>query len=403
MKRWKFKTVTILTLCMSLGIAAASYGETRTTNNGTKIEGTWISDNQEGPGRIYYSDGQVFEGFWHKGKLEGTGISYETDGSKGIWFYYNDQTNGLGLRIKSGGEVDAGIWEDHKRKEDASLSYWKDSEGTRYYAKNKEDINDGKAIALYSNGRIYLGEFHNGKREGWGTLYYTNGDWHMGQWKNDMKNGAGYYSFNKDYDALYHMGIWKDDKQQGGDVQYGKDDNTLITNNKDDLAEGPSVLLHADGSAVFYEYKNNKISNNNPEIYTDHDGCRFIGGTDGKSGSGLRLMKSGSVYIGGFNDMKPEGYGFCFWPDSRNIFEGQWKNGKRTEGTIVFFSGGFYTGTFWDGEQNRMKTGDYRSFRRFETGTCSSEDSSLVTGTRITFNKDGSSSTTTLKDGIKQD
>lgn len=402
MKRWKSVATVVLALGLSWGMAASVYAQVKETSSGNKIEGVWISDQQEGPGTIYYSDGSRLEGFWRHGVMEGSSISYETDGSRRIWTYFNGQANGLGVEISKTGEATAGMWEDHAQKQDASIQSWEDSNGTRYFAKDKKDINEGWAIAIYTNDEVYVGEFYEGKRNGWGALYDTDETWFMGSWKEDQLQGAGYFSFSKDSDALHKSGFFENGMFQGGTLQFNKDDSVSITWENNNKADGPTIRISSDGTPVFYECKDGKVSNSNPDIYTDHDGCRFIGGTDGKSGFGLRLMKSGSVYIGGFKDMKPHGQGFFYWPTSNNLFQGTFEENIRTEGTLIWPHGSYYTGTFWDDKANKMKTGTYRDFRKYEIGTCNAEGT-FETGTRIRFNKDGSTAKETYKDGQKQE
>ena len=67
MKRWKSIATVVLALGLSWGMAASVYAQVKETSSGNKIEGVWISDQQEGPGTIYYSDGSRLEGFWRHG------------------------------------------------------------------------------------------------------------------------------------------------------------------------------------------------------------------------------------------------------------------------------------------------------------------------------------------------
>lgn len=398
MKRWRMLTAAMLMLGLSLGVSINTYGEVRESSNGDKVEGRWISDKQQGPGTIYYKNGNRFEGFWRDGSLEGTGICYKTDGSREFYSYYDGQANGLAIIMDKNGKVTkAGILEDHEWKDDAETVSWTSS-GTQYFARQKADIDNGRAIAVYSTGEVYIGEFKNRLRNGWGTFFYAEDGWHMGYWKDDVEDGAGFMFYSSNSDVMYIMGSWKDGDRQAT-IQYYRDDSLLIANHKDDKADGPGVLIKSDGNAIFCEYKDGEISNDSPKITSDNDGCRFIGETDGTNGYGLRLMKNGQVFIGELKDKEPEGYGVNYWPESGNLYEGEYKAGDRTEGMYIKPNGTTYKGTFWE-DTGKDKTGTYRDFRKSETGTTA--DDKMNDGTITRFKKDGSTVIEKYKDGNKQ-
>ena len=43
----------------------------------------------------------------------------------------------------------------------------------------------------YDNGDIYVGEFYNGKRHGYGVCYFANGDIWYGRYEDGYRNGYG--------------------------------------------------------------------------------------------------------------------------------------------------------------------------------------------------------------------
>jgi hypothetical protein len=43
----------------------------------------------------------------------------------------------------------------------------------------------------YQDGRKYVGEFKNGKKDGQGKYAYPDGDEYVGGWKDDKKHGQG--------------------------------------------------------------------------------------------------------------------------------------------------------------------------------------------------------------------
>jgi hypothetical protein len=51
---------------------------------------------------------------------------------------------------------------------------------------------------------------------------------------------------------------------------------------------------------------------------------------DQREGSGTFTWSDGSIYTGTFVDDLIEGKGKCFWPASNNVYDGEWKQGKRS-------------------------------------------------------------------------
>ena len=52
----------------------------------------------------------------------------------------------------------------------------------------KWEENAGK-LKIFAN--KYIGEFKEGKRNGVGLFYYSNGEIYVGEWLNDLKHGFG--------------------------------------------------------------------------------------------------------------------------------------------------------------------------------------------------------------------
>lgn len=374
--------------------------EVKEMEGGGRIEGTWISEQQEGPGRIYYADGRRFEGFWVHGLLEGSAIVFEQDGRRGIFTYYNDKANGPGLVIDKDGNAESMFHEDHKIVDNRTLTRWDSSDGVTYFLNARTDLNDGKAIALYPDESVYIGEFHNGKKDGWGTLYSKDGGWYTGEWENDVKNGVGYYIFQEKEDVLCWQGIWENGQLEGGHVQHSENGGILVAVHENGKAEGPGVYINPDGIANLYEYKDGAISNSNPDIYTAQNGDRFIGGTDGNNGYGLRLRENGDVYIGNFKNGKKDGEGFYYWAKTGEIFEGTTKADDILDGARIFPYGSYFRGAYWEGEGGHCKSGVSRSFREHYVGTYD-VNGKYETGTLRTFHIDGSCTTVQYKDGEK--
>ena len=65
-----------------------------------------------------------------------------------------------------------------------------------------------------------MGEYINGKREGYGKKYEPNGDYYIGQWKKGLMHGKGTI-YNK-YGDIEYKGIFVNDiyKGKGYDINF---------------------------------------------------------------------------------------------------------------------------------------------------------------------------------------
>ena len=61
----------------------------------------------------------------------------------------------------------------------------------------------------YANGDVYIGEFYNGKRHGYGIYYYPNGNRYEGNWASGERHGQGtmYYA-----NGTVQSGTWDNGK-----------------------------------------------------------------------------------------------------------------------------------------------------------------------------------------------
>lgn len=49
----------------------------------------------------------------------------------------------------------------------------------------------GQGEFKWKDGRRYVGEYHNDKKEGYGEFYWPTGKCYKGQWKDGKQNGNG--------------------------------------------------------------------------------------------------------------------------------------------------------------------------------------------------------------------
>ena len=136
---------------------------------------------------------------------------------------------------------------------------WTSTNGNKYVGEWKDGKQNGYVTATYSNGDKYIGEYKDGVRNGRGTYTRANGDKYVGEYKDDYKHGQGTFTFaNGDKyvgefkDGKYNgqgtffradgrigLGEWAEDKPSGRFIEYRADttversgifkDGTLVT------------------------------------------------------------------------------------------------------------------------------------------------------------------------------
>lgn len=179
---------------------------TTSWSSGDKYIGYKDSDDGErhGIGLYYWPDGEVYAGYFEDNYRDGYGMYIEPDG-----YYFNNCP---------GAKYYVGNW--HKGKmQGTGTCYDKDGK-LIYYGKFYNDKPtetypnqsvDGWTFGVinYSDGSKYVGELHNGKRDGRGLYLWVDGDMWYGPWSNDSRSGYGIYMR---YNGNWFKGTWKGDE-----------------------------------------------------------------------------------------------------------------------------------------------------------------------------------------------
>lgn len=77
----------------------------------------------------------------------------------------------------------------------------------------KKGLANGHGVAKGEN--MYEGKFKSGLPHGVGTMVYSDGKIYIGSWKKGMKNGEGKLTFIYDGHDSIQNGVWKNDKYKG--------------------------------------------------------------------------------------------------------------------------------------------------------------------------------------------
>ena len=170
--------------------------------------------------------------------------------------------------------------------------------GNAYAECIKGDCTNGNGTFNYKNGKKYIGEWKNGKREGQGVLFgdkvdsrfldkdqknvvvsTINGDIkisleqekYSGNWKNDNKHGFG---TGISYHGEVYIGEWKNGKYdgQGTLLAYG---DTYTGNFKNDYKSGKGTTIYSNGIKHVGVWDNG--SETSEGTFTFTDGTTFVG------------------------------------------------------------------------------------------------------------------------------
>lgn len=90
------------------------------------------------------------------------------------------------------------------------------SDGTIYYGyiKNNQKV---YGLETYTSENVYIGDYKNGKKNGWGSFYFADGDRYIGYFKDNMRHGSGTYYWNN---GDMYEGEWKNGKRDGEGTLY---------------------------------------------------------------------------------------------------------------------------------------------------------------------------------------
>ena len=132
----------------------------------------------------------------------------------------------------------------------------------------------------YSDESKYLGEWKNNKRSGSGVYYWTKGkykgDLYVGEFKNDTRHGYGIYTFNS---GAKDIGEFRNGRLNGFAIRYDQYGNIL----KEGIWKNDKFL---------YKKKKSIISSYNSKLEGYKNFCEEIGFTPGTEKFGECVMKA---------------------------------------------------------------------------------------------------------------
>ena len=172
--------------------------------------------------------------------------------------------------------------------------------GTKYEGYFKNDKHEGFGKLIQPDGEMFVGEWKEGKINGNGIRQHINGDKYIGNYINNIRNGQGHYIFaNGDS----YEGNWENGAANGFGKFNFKNGNSYEGNFKQNVIYGKGIF-----------------NMNNGDIYIGYFKYGLI------NGKGTWINSKGEKYEGNFVDGKKNGYGKLVDKNGKILHIGNWKD-----------------------------------------------------------------------------
>lgn len=126
---------------------------------------------------------------------------------------------------------------------------------TTYTGYLKGKVKHGPGVIVYKSGNEYIGEFHEGLKQGHGQFTYkSNGAIHRGAWHRDLKEGYGVQRWTS---GASYAGMYKNNKMHGWALYTMDNGDTDEGNWVEDKRHGLFNLVKS-GKKLKYIYNENK-------------------------------------------------------------------------------------------------------------------------------------------------
>ena len=197
--------------------------------------------------------------------------------------------------------------------------------GDRYEGDYKNNLYEGYGVFDYLSLDRYEGEFKNGKAEGYGIFYNSNGGKYLGEFKNGIKDGYG-IEYNNLNGGTYE-GEFFNDLKDGFGILYYNNGELYIGEFLNDLKDGIGILYYSNGDKYKGEFRNDLREGYGKYYFKEGDIYEGEFRNDLMEGYGIINYSNGDIYKGELINGKAEGYGTISYSNG-DIFEGEWKNGE---------------------------------------------------------------------------
>jgi len=269
----------------------------------------------DGSGVMYYpSSSSRYVGEFKSGRREGFGFLYLPNDGNYMGYWKNNRYEGEGIRLMGDGKIEQGIWKEGQlTKPMANLNLRLDGNAIKFKPGCiSGNCFEGNGIKLYPDGMIYLGDFKNGNRNGFGKVYNPDKSIYEGRWVNNKMDGSGMFIDDR---GVKKTGVWKENTYissgtNPGAVPVLASKNPLRQTGciSGDCINGYGTYVYMDGSRYIGPFKDSLSHGQGVAIYQHKDG-------------------TSSRYEGMFEKGNAQGRGTYTYADGRKKI-GFWKEGK---------------------------------------------------------------------------
>ena len=223
---------------------------TLTHASGDKYVGQYKDDKRNGQGTYTFADGRTYVGQFKDANYDGFGTFYNPNGSikqQGLW---RD-----GVFVQSQAQEQINFPACNGDFSGPCFGFRDYPNGDKYVGQFLNGNCSGQGTHTFFDGRIYVGQWRDDKRNGQGTLTWPNGDKYVGQFNEGLRNGQGTLTLT---DGRQYVGQWKDAKFNGQGTYTWPDGFKYVGQFIDDFRNGQGTLTFPDGRQYTGQYKNDK-------------------------------------------------------------------------------------------------------------------------------------------------
>ena len=236
-------------------------------SNGSTYMGQVVNGLRDGEGIFQSVDGIIYEGEWKRGLKHGKGriiqgnMEMEGEWKEGVI------CGKCRIRWKSGNLFE-GELADNKMNGNGYM-VWNDK-NEKYTGRWENNLQNGLGIHIWYDNKLsnnkffrdrYVGQWKDGKRDGYGKFFYSNGSMYEGYWKNDKKEGFGIFSFQ---DRTKILGTFKNDiliNNLQNKINNTNNQNNQTIRSKNDSKKKTTLKYHKTIRNI--SFKSNVNSSNN--------------------------------------------------------------------------------------------------------------------------------------------
>ena len=204
----------------------------------------------------------------------------------------------------------------------------------RFEGNWKDGIYNGQGTLIFKSQEQYIGEWKDGKRQGKGMNLWPDRMRYEGEFKENKMNGKGFFLWP---DGMRYEGDWVDDNRQGRGILIEATGQKYEGDWLGGIKQGNGILIETSGQKYEGTWINEKKDGKGIETYPDKDQHGRIS------------------YNGEWKEDLKHGFGTQIW-ENGDKYEGQWTNGFRSKGIMVFKDGSKYDGELLNGKKHGQGT-----------------------------------------------